>query len=166
MRNGRMVLHVDDDPAMRHLVERQLAVAGMNVMGIGQPLGAIDALVESQCRVVILDVDMPDMNGLELLAQIKRFDGGIQVIMLTGLVSMDTVLESMRRGAEACLFKPLQDVAELISALEAAFQKADRWWDALADLNQRRAAQRTGPGSDRSAPLEFSTHDCHHARSK
>jgi DNA-binding NtrC family response regulator len=166
MGNRRMVLHVDDDAVVRHIVQEHLARAGFEVIGLADPTQAIDALVESHCRVVILDVCMPAVSGLDLLAQIKQFDGGIQVVMLTGLVSIDTVLESMRRGAEACLFKPLQDAGELISVLEAASQKADRWWDSLADLHKRRAAERGLFGNDLKATFALATHDDDHARSK
>jgi DNA-binding NtrC family response regulator len=163
MGNGRTILHVDDDPAVRHLVERRLAAAGYQVMGLDDPEQAIAALVDNDCRVVILDVDMPATSGLELLTRIKQFDEGIQVIMLTGLVSIDTVLESMRRGAEACLFKPLLDLADLISVLQAAFQKLDRWWLALADLNRRRTAERQN--SDRETSVEVAPHDHIYSRS-
>jgi phenylacetyl-CoA:acceptor oxidoreductase subunit 2 len=81
-------------------------------------------LLVRDCRVVLLDIDMPQINGLEALREIKQHDGGIQVIMLTGLVSMNTVLESMRLGAESCLFKPVTDVAPLLDAIEAAWTGA------------------------------------------
>jgi hypothetical protein len=54
---------------------------------------------------------------------------------------MTSVLESMRRGAEACLFKPLNDVAPLLKTLDAAFQKIDHWWDTLQDLTSRRKTE-------------------------
>jgi DNA-binding NtrC family response regulator len=75
------------------------------------------------------------------LRQIKRHDGGIQVILLTGLVSMNTVLDSMRTGAEACLFKPIHDFDELYEVLDAAYAKVGRWWRTLQDLADRSRAQ-------------------------
>ena len=83
---------------------------------------------------------------VDVQQEIKRLDGGIQVIILTGLVSMNTVLQSMRWGAEACLFKPLTDFAPLDSALQSAFVKIDRWWLALQDLTDRKR-QETSPVS-------------------
>jgi CheY-like chemotaxis protein len=58
--------------------------------------------------------------------------------MLTGLVSMSSVLESLRRGAEACLFKPIENFDELQRALAATFVKLDAWWSTLADLSRRK----------------------------
>lgn len=134
----RLVLHIDDDRLITEIVRERLEAHGYRLVSVNDPSNIIDLLVRHNCRVVILDVQMPQANGLEVLSQIKRYDGGVLVIMLTGLVSMTSVLESMRRGAEACLFKPLNDVAPLLHALEAAFDKIDHWWLTLQDLTTRR----------------------------
>jgi len=137
----RVILHVDDDRLMTEIVRERLEPYGYRVIPVNDPSSIIDVLVRNNCRVVLLDVQMPQANGLEVLTQIKQYDGGVLVIMLTGLVSMTSVLESMRRGAEACLFKPLNDVAQLLKTLDAAFQKIDHWWDTLQDLTSRRKAE-------------------------
>jgi DNA-binding NtrC family response regulator len=136
-----MILHVDDDRLMTEIVRERLEPYGYRVIPVNDPSSIIDVLVRNNCRVVLLDVQMPQANGLEVLTQIKQYNGGVLVIMLTGLVSMTSVLESMRRGAEACLFKPLNDVAPLLKTLDAAFQKIDHWWDTLQDLTSRRKAE-------------------------
>lgn len=134
----RLVLHVDDDRLITEIVRDRLQAHGYRLISLNDPSNIVEQLVRHNCRVVILDVQMPQENGLQLLSEIKRYDGGVLVIMLTGLVSMTSVLESMRRGAEACLFKPLNDVAPLLQALEAAFDKIDHWWLTLQDLTTRR----------------------------
>jgi DNA-binding NtrC family response regulator len=134
----RRVLHVDDDRLIRELVAHRLTADGYEVISLADPRDAISTLLAHDCRVVILDVEMPELNGLELLSQIKAYDGGVQVVMLTGLVSMTSVLESLRRGAEACHFKPIEDFSELQATLEATFAKLDAWWNTLADLARRK----------------------------
>ncbi len=134
----RVILHVDDDRLMTEIMRERLEPYGYRVIPINDPSNIVEVLMRNNCRVVLLDVQMPQVNGLEVLSQIKQYDGGVLVIMLTGLVSMTSVLESMRRGAEACLFKPLNDVQPLVKSLEAAFQKIDYWWDTLQDLTRRR----------------------------
>ncbi|PQO42966.1 hypothetical protein C5Y93_24910 [Blastopirellula marina] len=133
----KKVLHVDDDPQILRLVHRQLSSAGFEVISLDQPEKAMKTLVDSSIRVCILDIEMPRINGLDLLRDIKQYDGGIQVVMLTGLVTLSTVLDSMRFGAEGCLFKPVDDFEPLIETLRAAFAKNARWWSALHDLKQR-----------------------------
>jgi DNA-binding NtrC family response regulator len=134
----RVILHVDDDRLMTEIIRERLDAHGYRVIPINDPTSIIDVLVRNNCRVVLLDVQMPQANGLEVLSQIKQYDGGVLVIMLTGLVSMTSVLESMRRGAEACFFKPLHDIEPLVQSLDSAFQKIDHWWNTLQDLTSRR----------------------------
>lgn len=137
----KMVLHVDDDDDFLRVTKHHLSKEGYEVETLNRPEQALKYLLNSHCRVCILDLDMPRVNGLELLQEIKAYDGGIQVIMLTGLVSQMTVLESLRGGAEACFFKPIPDVVPLLEALEATFVKADRWWHCLYELKNRRRAE-------------------------
>lgn len=140
----RLVLHVDDDPLVTTTVADFLAEHGMVVESLNDPAQAMDRIRHGNYRVVILDVYMPGVNGLDLLRQIKDYDGSIGVIMFTGLVNMSTVLKSLRWGAEACVFKPLKDDGALLSAVEDAFHKLDRWWRTLEELaQQRRRGQST-----------------------
>jgi DNA-binding NtrC family response regulator len=134
----RTILHVDDDPQMLRILGVKLRTQGYDVVSLDDPARTIPALLDSHCRAVILDIDMPGVSGLEVLSQIKEYDGGVQVIMLTGLVSMNSVLESMRRGAEAVIFKPILDYDELYAALEAMFIKLHRWRHTLQELTRRR----------------------------
>ncbi|MHC2067323.1 response regulator [Bremerella sp. T1] len=137
----KQVLHVDDDETFLKLVNRRLTSAGYEVTSLSRPESALKHLLNHNCRVCILDIDMPRLNGLELLNEIKSYDGGIQVIMMTGLVSQMTVLESLRGGAEACFFKPMTDFAPLVDALDATFVKAERWWRSLHELQNRRLSE-------------------------
>jgi len=138
----RAVLHIDDDALVTRLVADRLERHGYQVMSLNDPNEALKELVQNQWRVVLLDIDMPAINGLDLLREIKAYDGGIQVIMLTGLVTLSNVLQSFRWGAEACLFKPLGDFQALLEALEDTFRKIDRWSHTLEHLSQHRDAER------------------------
>lgn len=141
MKPEREILHVDDDPATTKIVAKRLEPHGYQVTGLNDPTQTINELIYNQWRVVLLDIDMPDLNGLDLLREIKTYDGGIQVIMLTGIVTLTSALESLRRGAEACFFKPLEDINPLVESLQRTFQKLDHWWTALEDLSRLRQTQ-------------------------
>lgn len=82
---------------------------------------------------------MPDVNGLEVLHRIKEYDAGIQVIMLSGMVTLSDALQALRGGAEACFFKPVEEIEPLVEAIEGAFRKIDHWWEALRDLTRRKS---------------------------
>jgi len=140
MKLHRKVLHVDDDPQFTRVVATQLAAHGYATQPLHDSSLALDTLLEGDFRVVILDIDMPGRDGMQLLEDIKKFDGGIQVVMLTGLVRLSVAMKSFRLGAEACLFKPMDDVTPLVKVLDETFRKLDRWWDSLNDLARKRKA--------------------------
>lgn len=137
----RVILHVDDDSQVTRLVGRKLQGHAFEVISLNDPTLAIDELGRTQARIALIDIDMPGINGLDLLRQIKAYDGGIQVIILTGVVTMTSVLQSLRLGAEACFFKPITDFTPLVTALEDAHTKLERWWVTLEELSHRRRAE-------------------------
>lgn len=137
MEYAKLVLHVDDDPAILRLVGRTLERHGVQVVSVDDPEVVIEKLFETGARVVFLDIDMPSKDGLTLLREIKRHDAGIQVIMCTGLVSISTVLQSTALGAEGCIFKPIVNTRLITEAADRAFEKIDRWWIALRDWTER-----------------------------
>lgn len=136
--NRKAVLLVDDDQAITRLVASHLEAAGYTTEAIHDPLATVQTVIRGQFRVVILDVNMPNRSGLQVLQELKQFNAGIQVIMLTGLVNETTLIEANRHGAEACFFKPLSDPEPFLEAVEAAFTRNARWWHTLRDLTQRR----------------------------
>lgn len=138
MNYRKTILHVDDDPQMTRLVANRLTPLGYEVTSLNEPSRALEMVTASDPRVILLDVDMPGVNGIDLLQEIKRACGGSQVIMLTGQVSIQTLLHSYRSGAEFCIFKPLTDVAPLRTAIETVFRKIDHWWNAMSEMSRQR----------------------------
>lgn len=123
---------------MLRLIKHQLNSV-YSVCSVRDPADCIDEIIRTGSRLVLLDIDLGEKkSGLDLLREIKQFDGGVQVIMLTGLVSMETILTSMRDGAEACLFKPLNNKQELLDALAAAQKKIAIWHQSLRELMERK----------------------------
>lgn len=129
------ILHIDDDPAITRLVTSLLRKKGLEAEELNDPMLALDVLLKHNYRVVLLDFDMPGINGMELLTKIKSHDGSVNVIVLTGLISQATALTAMRRGALACLFKPLTDLQPLLDTIQVAFDNTNRWWDTLRRLS-------------------------------
>ena len=147
MNYRKTILHVDDDPQITRLVAQYLQPRGYEVTCLNDATRALQVLSESHHRLILLDIDMPHVNGLDLLREIKHAHGGSQVIMLTGLVSTQTLLQSYRWGAEFCIPKPLTSAVPLVEVVEAVFWKIDHWWNALAEISkQRRALDGSGHG--------------------
>lgn len=133
-------MHVDDDPAILRIVERLLSKRGYNVISVSDPNVAIETMQAHSIKLVITDLDMPGKSGLELLQEIKDIDGSIQVLMLTGMVSMSTILKATRLGAEECQFKPIEDYEEIGNAADRAYEKMLRWWRTLREWKARQKA--------------------------
>lgn len=132
------VLHVDDDPAMTRLSASLLGKHDIEVTAIHDPTQALRCIVEGNYRIVIIDLQMPELDGFELLRRIKREDGGIAVIVLTCLVSQATIISSLQEGASACFFKPLNDIRDLVDCIAEIRKSAERWRKTLRQLSQMR----------------------------
>src|SRR5918911_662260 len=108
MNHNIRVLVVDDDPVFQELVPEQLSMLAFESQATGTAQEALDALRQSDFDVVLLDVNLPGVSGLEVLREIRQFEDAPEVIMLTGDNSLSTGIEAMRRGAYDYLTKPAQ----------------------------------------------------------
>ncbi len=106
---AQTILIVDDDPVQRRLLEAAISRAGMNVVTApgGQPaLDLIHGPKGDQFCCVLLDLVMPDMDGLEVLAKLRTTHADLPVIVLTAKGGIDSAVEAMRAGANDFLVKP------------------------------------------------------------
>ncbi len=116
---GRRVLIVDDEEAVRRASARVLGAEGFEVVQAVDGREALGQLERGQFDVVVSDVMMPNMSGLELLRTIRQRDLELPVILLTGMPNLDAALEAGRYGALHYLTKPV-DNARLVQAVSRA----------------------------------------------
>jgi DNA-binding NtrC family response regulator len=100
------LLLVDDDEAFRTVLGRELARIGYEVATAGSGDEALRRIAERPPEVVLLDLRLPDRDGLQVLEDVHRANPGIDVIMLTGHGSIDTAIQSVRAGAFDYVAKP------------------------------------------------------------
>jgi len=122
MSAGPKVLIVDDEERFRITLSKLLAVAGVEATTAGSGLEALTELNKNDYDVVLLDVKMPEMNGLEALSKIKKNNPGLEVIMLTGHASVDVAVEIMKLGGYEYLLKPCP-MEDLMIKIEAAYER-------------------------------------------
>jgi len=113
----RAVTVDDEPPALRRLRGLMSANGGIEVVGeFTDPAAAREGIAALQPDVAFLDIQMPGMTGLELLASIKRSEPDLPVIVVTSAIDAQTRQKAMDGGARAFLVKPIRD-AELLSHL-------------------------------------------------
>jgi two-component system response regulator PilR (NtrC family) len=100
------IVVVDDEEDMRGFLEIMLTKQGYGVTAFASPLAALEHLKEGRFDLVITDLRMPEMDGLELLKAIRKFNADAPVIMITAYASVDTAIEAMKSGAYDYFNKP------------------------------------------------------------
>lgn len=117
------VLIVDDEPSVRTLVASQLQYLGLRARHTGDHEEALaDVAGENPPSLVMLDIEMPRISGMELLRQIKKIDQDVQVVMVSGLQDLGTVRECLRAGAYDYLAKPFE-LEDLSNTTERALER-------------------------------------------
>ncbi|BBD08932.1 sigma-54-dependent transcriptional regulator [Desulfovibrio ferrophilus] len=117
----RRVLVVDDEPALRLLVGAVLHDEGWEVMEAGSAEQALEMLPQAAPSVILLDMRMPGMDGLEALGALRVKAPGVPVVMLTAFGTVGHAVDAMKRGAFDYLTKPA-DNEELVAVLSKAYE--------------------------------------------
>lgn len=121
------ILIVDDEKDITDSLERHLRLEGYEVFAVNNPLEAMDVIAKENIKVVLLDISMPEMNGIDLLRQIKESNGTIRVIMMTGYVTFINLISCLSNGAGDCLFKPFENLEEVSNSVKREVEKLDKW---------------------------------------
>lgn len=111
------ILVVDDEAANRYSVKKTLQKVGYSVHEVLNGEEALELLAEHSFDVVLTDIRMPGLDGVELLRRIKEESPDIIVILMTAFASLGTAVEALRLGAHDYLFKPSssQDIRQSVA---------------------------------------------------
>ncbi|OIP96408.1 MAG: two-component system response regulator [Syntrophobacteraceae bacterium CG2_30_61_12] len=120
--NGFNVLLVDDELEFLDTLIKRMKKRGLQVAGVNRGEDALAWLDREPVDVVVLDVKMPGLDGIETLREIKNRRPLVEVIMLTGHANMEVAVQGMELGAFDYLMKPM-DIDELIYKLQDANRK-------------------------------------------
>jgi two-component system, LuxR family, response regulator FixJ len=120
----KIVYIVDDDAGVRRSLERLLDSAGLRALSYESPLAFLDAAMGLSAGCVLLDVRMPEMDGLTLQAWLAKLEVALPVIVITGQGDVQTAVRAMKAGAVDFIEKPNDE--SLLNAIETALARAGR----------------------------------------
>ncbi len=101
------ILIIEDDDSQRRVLEYNLQQEGYMVHTAANGEEGLELLKDADIDVVISDIKMPKMNGIELLSEIKRIAPDIQIILITAYATIDSAIEAMKLGAYDYIRKPI-----------------------------------------------------------
>jgi len=116
------VLLVDDEAELAYTLAERLVIRGCAAAAATSAEDALKILAEKKFDIVVLDVKMPGMSGIELMRAIKKSDPQIKIILQTGRGSIEESEEGMREGAFDYLVKPVQ-IDDLMKKMKQALWK-------------------------------------------
>ncbi|MGB6063932.1 MAG: sigma-54 dependent transcriptional regulator [Desulfomonilaceae bacterium] len=122
MNESIRVLVVDDEDSVRKRCVRLLARHGYEVVGARDSQAALNIVQTTSCDVMLVDIRMPGIDGLELLKRVKAYSSSIEVIMMTGYAAVETAVKAMKYGAYDYLAKPFEP-EELLHVIQNVAEK-------------------------------------------
>src|ERR1019366_8581979 len=117
------LLVVDDDRALRDVLRRALTLAGYDVRQADSGASALSEIAASVPDAVVLDVGLPDIDGLEVCRLLRREGNRVPVLMLTARDAVSDRIDGLDAGADDYLVKPF-DIDELKARLRALLRRA------------------------------------------
>jgi len=117
------ILIVDDDEAELEAMSDALSVQGYKIISKSSGEEALNMMQEQPFDVILTDLRMPDVDGMEILRAARGMDSHSQVIMITAYGSVDKAVEAMRAGAADFIEKPFKSLAELREKVRKAIEK-------------------------------------------
>ncbi|HNV86065.1 MAG TPA: sigma-54 dependent transcriptional regulator [Candidatus Omnitrophota bacterium] len=117
--NGHRVLVIDDEANILQVLKRALAKKECEVLAFSNGEEALDALERFRPELVVSDIVLPGMDGIEVLKRVKAFDPEVNVLLITAHASLETAIFAIREGASDYLIKPFK-IAELSQAVQKA----------------------------------------------
>lgn len=146
--SDRKILVVDDNESTRNVLSRQLALLNHHPVPVDDGLKAIEMMATSDFHMVLLDINMPNMNGIDVLRSINGHRNETPVLMVSGLRSADVVKQALRDGAYDYIMKPWS-IDELRAAVDRAMEHSR-----LSRENKRHQLHLENSVRERTAELE------------
>ncbi len=121
------IIIVDDEAEILRALDTFFNLRGYEVVTCSDPRTALERIRTERFHVALLDINMPQMTGIELLKEIKESRPTVQVIMMTAYTTIEKAIECVENGAGDYLLKPFQNLDELAEVVRMAGDRVHRW---------------------------------------
>ena len=128
------VLILDDEESILSSLRRLLEDKGYNVVTNSNPAAAIEYMRNNIVHIALVDVTMPNMDGLSALSMMKEVNGLTQIIMMSAYATADRVIAALENGANDFLLKPFNNLEHVVSIVEESEKKLIRWQSVIKQL--------------------------------
>lgn len=122
MAKGSKVLVIDDQLGIRKLLEEAISANGYDVLTLGKSIESITTIKNFQPEVILLDVKMPEMNGLDVIEAMTKEKIDIPIVLMTAYGELELVEDAKRMGVKHFLTKPF-DILEMHELLNEILAK-------------------------------------------
>lgn len=127
------LLIVDDEKEILLTLEKLFLTHNFEIKIAEGATQALQILDENKIDIALLDINMPGMDGISLLEQIKKRDFSIQVIMMTGYSTFKKTLRALEMGAADYVLKPFSNFNELLELVNESARRITRWRNIMSD---------------------------------
>jgi DNA-binding response OmpR family regulator len=124
------ILVVDDEQEILTALDTHLSLIGYEVKTCDIPETALEMVLIDKFHIVMLDINMPGMSGIELLRKIKAAKSIVQVIMITAYSTLEKAIDCWEAGASDYILKPFADLDAIGSIVNLTSERIKRWEDA------------------------------------
>jgi len=128
------VLIVDDEEEILCTLKKLLEQETYVVETTRSSVDAFEKIKSDKYHIVLINTDMPEMNGIELLKEIKSYDALAQVIMMAGNSTMEKILSSLEYGANDYIQKPFTSMEHVMQVIDYSVQKLERWRQSIIQI--------------------------------
>ena len=123
MKGKFKILVVDDEEIIRNLLTEHLSDEGYSVVAVPSGERALEVFRDDPNHLVITDIRMGGMSGIQLLEEVKKLDSEAMIIMITSHASLDSAVTTLRAGAYDYIFKPFEDLDLVTEVVTRAMDK-------------------------------------------
>lgn len=121
------LLIVDDEDEILSTLRRFFALHELDVKTANSAAGALKIIQNEKINIALIDINIPEMDGIELLRRIKGRDFSIQAIMMTAYSGFDKTLRSLEMGAVDYILKPFDNLDDVLELVNESATRITRW---------------------------------------